>query len=209
MLINKRPISYKRVLTNEGDCSILPITPEILIHGYEIPSVPIIPQLIPNDVPLDDSPYDSSPSQYCESLRRVLSNLQRLYYDEFLECLRHQSTNLPNRYKKSSHDKVYPGDLILLKEKYNKPFSCPMAVIKSVETNNLDEVVAVVARKGSGAEVRRHITDVVLLMRSDEVRDLEVSESQEEISEPEPRMSRKSKTACMKRNQSLLNQGLV
>ena len=85
-----------------------------------------------------------------------------------------------------------------------------MAVIRRTETNNLDEVVAVVARKGNGVEVRRHITDIVLLMRNNEVEDSdENSRKPKEVSKSDTRISRGSKTACIKKNKSLMDQGLV
>ena len=57
MLINKRPIAFKNLLSNNTTHDVtIPyaLTPEILIKGYEVPCVVIAPHLYYNENEADD-----------------------------------------------------------------------------------------------------------------------------------------------------------
>ena len=166
MIINKRPIAYKRLLCGSTvDPSVSVLTPEMLLKGYEVPSLSIIPELHSENLSSEDSPYERDLYDHYEKLRVVMRNIKNIYHDEFLETLRRQSTNKPGRYRDRVHDPIYPGDVVIIKQKFSKPYFNPVCIVDKVEVNDIDEVVAVEARKGNGKVIRRHITDVVLLER--------------------------------------------
>lgn len=77
MLINKRPVGYKKLLTNPDiDPSVTVITPEKLLKGYDVPSISIVPHLNgenPNDSPyrLDSSNVNSRMFTHFEKLNKV------------------------------------------------------------------------------------------------------------------------------------------
>ena len=84
-LVNKRPIAFK----DESRCCEnipQPITLEILIRGYELTSLNIIPDLL--DIP-EDSPWsskselNSSIKDSYHKLRKVKSAVKKLYTQEF------------------------------------------------------------------------------------------------------------------------------
>jgi hypothetical protein len=165
MLINKRPIAYSSMLrdpANEDD-SLGVITPELLIRGYDVPCISVIPQL---DCEIADSFGRADQGSLYEALsklRTVKSRLNEIYHNEFIHNLRESSVNRPGRYKSMSHLKLCIGDLVVLRQQFTKPYMYPMGIVTAVESNNLDEVVSVSMRKSNGEIIRRHVSDVILL----------------------------------------------
>jgi hypothetical protein len=174
MLINKRPISFKRSLSAvDVDPVVSVITPEMLVRGYDIPSVAIVPHLQIENLPADDYLWtvdnDTRSEELYkrfEKLKKVKSNLNNLYYDEFLQTLRESDLSRPNKYKSRNHDLVEVNDLVAVKEKFTKPYFFPVGIVSEVEHNDLDESVAVSLRKPNGEIIRRHVTDVILLEKN-------------------------------------------
>lgn len=168
MLVNKRPIAYEKCLIDpEENAPLGVITPEMLLTGYDVPSLSIIPLMHSTS---EDSDYQPIVNPGKEDLLNSLKNLKnakaelnKLYHLEFIDKLRTQSINNPNRYKSKSHVLLDPGDLVLIRQPLIKPYFHPMGIVSSVETNGLGEVVAAVIKKGNGESVRRHATDLVLL----------------------------------------------
>ena len=166
MLINKRPIAYKNLNSDMNlDSSVTTLTPEMLIRGFDVPSLQVVPQIYVEDES-DSESYANDGFEYYKKLRKVVENLKKIYYDEFLYNLRYQSANKADRYKKVLHMAPKIGDLVCVKNKFSKPFSALLGIVTSVEFNNLNEVVAVIIRKSNGENLRRHVTDVVLLEQS-------------------------------------------
>jgi hypothetical protein len=171
MLINKRPVAYKQCLIDpKDDPSLGVITPELLLKGYDVPSLSMIPQL---NLDLKDPDYVSNlnPSKAMlfesfENLRKSKSELNKLYYSEFIERLRDQSTSDAGRYKHKSHTPLAVGDLVMIRQDMIKPYFQPMGVVVKVEINGLGETVSATVRKANNIVVRRHVTDLVLLERS-------------------------------------------
>lgn len=83
-----------------------PLTPEIIINGRELVSVNIIPELQPNEEPT-----------WLSNVKDIVSLVRNS-----------QATNRKDRYKSVTHDRLYVGDIVLMKEMCNKPTSYPMAI---------------------------------------------------------------------------------
>ncbi|XP_064096674.1 uncharacterized protein LOC135208434 isoform X2 [Macrobrachium nipponense] len=160
-LINRRPIAFKESLRDALDVPEA-ITPEMLIHGYSLASINIIPNLQLSEGDLEwsiDNPVDEIRNKY-HKLLKVKSNLIEKYNFEFLTNLIYQATNEKSRYKPVDHKKPEIGDIVLIKETNTKPSNYPMAVVKKIKINELDEVSEVELLKGGSRElVRRHVVN--------------------------------------------------
>ena len=174
MLINKRPIAFKPLLIDPNtDISKLALTPEMLIKGYEVPSIAIVPQLHSRDSDTDgdyiNNQTRTNDDLYTvfESLREVRRRLIDLYYDDFLANLRQASISSQDRYKRVNHQSLQVDDLVAIKQKFTKPYFYPTGLVTNVESNDLNEVVAVSIRKSNGEIIRRHVSELVLLHRQD------------------------------------------
>jgi hypothetical protein len=172
MLINKRPVAYKYILTDNNNVdSFLDtcLTPERLLKGFDVPSLSILPPLTDSDDPdfLQDSAADVWASAFKSSKKfeKVHVRLREIYYPEFLSNLEHQASDRPIRYRPHSHIRLDIGDLVTLKEKFCKPFDYPLALVAAVEMNSLDEVNVVTVRKSNGSHIRRHVEDVILILK--------------------------------------------
>ena len=167
-LANRRPIALKSAIrapeSNEDWPSA--ITPEILLKGYELVSVDLVPSLH-LDVDLEDLPYNSSSiDENCKKLLSARKHLADIYNSEFLSNLDYQATNVSNRYKPVSHQELQENDVILLKEPLIKPNNFPMARILQIVKNDMGETTEVIALKGKTRErVRRHVTSVIPYLR--------------------------------------------
>ena len=99
-------------------------------------------------------------------LRKVRTKLIEDYNEEFTNNLISQAINDKNRYKPISHDTLDVGDVILLKETLLKPSVYPLAVVRKVVKNSLNEVTDVIAFKGKTQEiVKRHSSSIIPLYR--------------------------------------------
>ena len=83
-------------------------------------------------------------------LQKVRKELIKIYNEEFLKILIHQATDKTDRYKPTLHHSVNPGDIVLLKEQYNKPIDYPMARIQETIKNDIGEVTGVIVKKYRG-----------------------------------------------------------
>ena len=193
-LVNKRPISFKDSLRDVQD-SLLPepITPELLIKGYDTLSLNIIPEL--QDLPEMDPNWTkgSQASQVRDEyykLRAIRTNLLDIYQSEFLATLMQQAVDLKDRYKPIAHKKLAVGDIVLIKELHMKPNQFPMAIVKEVVLNDLGEVTGAKVLKGRTREtVQRHVSSLVPLLRSADG-DLTSSESEPAMPDMEEVLNR-------------------
>ena len=171
MLINKRPLAFQRLVSEPDESDLFPISPEMLVKGYDVPSIAIVPPLFNEEIDSNDTPYEGSYRNMFEhnlydsfnELRKVKSRLADYYYDEFLQNLRYDSVNRGGAYKKHHHEMLQIGDLVAIKQKFLKPFSYPLGIVTNLEINSLNEVVAVNVRKSNGEVIRRHVGDIILL----------------------------------------------
>ena len=86
-LLNRRPIAFQSALRDSSINVPEPITPEMLIRGYELTSLNLIPDLQPLPEDLDFNPSFDSINQTFQKLSKVRSNLIRIYHDEFTNTL--------------------------------------------------------------------------------------------------------------------------
>ena len=166
-LINKRPVAFKDSLR---DCAMqneipLAIAPEILIHGYELVTMNIIPhfQIVDTDATWSKDSDTHIVSSF-NKLQSARARLTQLYSNEFVQNLFQQASNQLNRYKPTKHHPVKIGDLVLLKDTHVKPSQFQMARVVDTISNDLEEVTGITARKGNSRQmVKRHISSVIPL----------------------------------------------
>jgi len=171
MLINKRPVALKAsVRDSDVNCDSFALTPEMVVRGYEVPSLSVIPHL--NEECSDSySPYvrtsDKALFDVFSSLRRARKNLNSDYYEEFLSVLRDQGEGKQFNYKKRSNVPLTVGDYVAVRQDMTKPYFYQTGIVTNVETNSLDDVVAVSLRKSNREVIRRHNSDIILLLKAE------------------------------------------
>jgi hypothetical protein len=219
MLINKWPIAYKNTLSSlgDGDHEFGCLTPEMVVRGYEIPSISILPQLNADGDP-NFSLKDNAETAWEKvfhafpKIQKIRANLHENYMPEFLGNLELQSINKPGRYKNKKHVHLNVGDLVSIKQNFTKPYQFPLGIVTKVESNDLDEIVTVSIRKSNREIIRRHVNDVILILPN--------ALPLEEISNSEPsnivdnsiskqNLPRKAALKCKELNKALLVNNLV
>lgn len=170
-LVNKRPIAFKEDLRNPVDLeSISAITPECLLKGGDLISINVIPemQLSPHtDDPdwLDANNIPDVIRTRHEKMLKVRERLGDQYHSEFLATLVNQALDKRDRYKPVPHTMLKVGDIVLLKDKYMKPSTYPLGIVKKVDINALGEVTAASVLKGKTRElVYRHASSLIQLI---------------------------------------------
>ena len=169
-LVNRRPVAFQEGLRDSSDEVIPdPITPEKLIHGYDLVSVNLIPELQPDPSPDPDWQINADPISTIKSsyqkLKNVRSKLVETYNNEFLGTLMKQAVNTKDRYKPATHKKLQIGDIVLIKEENCKPVNFPMAIVKQVTTNINNEVTGAILQKGNKETVKRHATSLIPILQ--------------------------------------------
>ena len=168
-IINRRPVSFKEALRALPDDDLPEIiTPQLLINGYPLVSVNIIPELhIAESDPDLDSSSEAIRMNY-HKLLKVKSNLTKIYHEQFLSQLASQALDRKDRYKPVNHDPPEKGDLVLIKETFSKPHTYPMGKVMKVYRNINDEVTNVEVLKGKTRELtKRHISSVITFLKVD------------------------------------------
>ena len=197
MLVNKRPIGYRDSLREPGEDFPI-ITPELLLKGYDVDFLAIIPQLNDADGDRDYRPNIAGNTESLfesfKKLRNCKTELNKLYYSEFIENLRLQSLNKSARYKKISHTEVNEGDLVLIRQEMIKPYFHPLGVVLKVTRNGLGECVSVTLRKANREIITRHVSDLVLL----ESRGIENNTSPECVDHKEDQHRKLKRSAALK-----------
>ena len=169
-IVNKRPIAFRETLReNQGDDPEVPapISPELLLKGYNLTTLCIIPSNHPGEywVPSRD-PVDEIRTNY-KKLEKVRENLINLYHDEFISSLIYQATNKKDRYKPVKHKTLNIGDVVLLKEDNMKRINFPLGIVQKVFSNDLGEITSAEIRKGrSGEVVKRHVSSLIPILSS-------------------------------------------
>ncbi len=167
-LVNRRPIAFKEALRDNSLEEVPePITPEMLLRGYNLTSINVIPDLQPeidNDPDWMIDPVDSISDGFSK-LRHVRENLICLYNEEFVSNLINQAVNSKDRYKPVKHKHLQKGDIVLLKEKHLKVSNYPLGVIKEIQVNTLNEVTGALVLKGKTKElVKRHSSSIIPIL---------------------------------------------
>ncbi|XP_066966550.1 uncharacterized protein [Macrobrachium rosenbergii] len=167
-IINRRPIAFKEELrTSIGEALPQPITPELLLKGYDLNSLNIIPEL--QEVDPDPDWFKDDPSRVIldnyGKLRRVRERLKQLYESEFLNTLIKQATNKKNRFQPVKHTILKKGDIVMIKEPMSKPQYYPMGIVKDVQINESGEVTGATVMKGCSREVtKRHASNLIPIL---------------------------------------------
>ena len=166
-LINKRPIAFKEGLRDSMNDVPNAITPELLIHGYDLPSINLIPQLQAEETDNWEEPVEYVKNTYFK-LQKVRTKLVSLYNEEFLNTLVTQAVDKKDRFRPVKHEKIEEGDLVLIKENFCKSSDYPMAIVKDVIINDLGEVTGATLKKGKTGELtKRHSSNIIPLLRAD------------------------------------------
>lgn len=171
-LINKRPIAFKESLRNLNfEALPIPITPEILMRGYETLAINIVPELQPAPIDPTYEPGDEVNIRIKDTvtnLCRVRERIVDIYHSEFLATLVTQAVDKKDRYKPVLHKVLAVGDIVLLVDKHTKRYHFPMGRVLDVIINSLGEVTAAHILKGNTRErVFRHVTSLILLISSE------------------------------------------
>ena len=174
-LVNRRPIAFQEGLRDNSNETIPdPISPEKIIHGFDLTSVNLIPGLQPDpecdpEWLMDSDPVHKVRETYGK-LKKVRTLLTETYHSEFLGCLMKQAINDKNRYKPVTHNKLQVGDVVLIKEENCKPINYPMAIVKEVKVNIINEVTDAILLKGKNREiVKRHVTSIIPILTCKEM----------------------------------------
>ncbi len=189
MLINKRPIAFKNLLSDPSahDEELQPLTPEMILKGYEVPSVNILPQMQTIPEMYENDKIWNFPNEKCigsngvlqhrfEQLKRIRSKINSLYHGEFIQTLMEQATNRKNAFALKTHKKLSVGDLVSIKQTFSKPYQFPMGIVHEVEENDLGEIVSAKIRKANREIVRKHASDIILLSKNSETAETDRSD---------------------------------
>ncbi|XP_064093214.1 uncharacterized protein LOC135205956 [Macrobrachium nipponense] len=171
MLVNKRPVAFRNARNKlDFDHSVpVPLTPKMIVKGYEVPCVSIIPELNISDqdesLGVSDDIFDNNQEAVLSrfgKIMKVKANLEKIYQGEFTATLFSQATDRKNRYGKKSHIELRVGDLVSIKTDFIKPFAYPLGIIVQIEKNDLNEVTSASVRKSNG-EILRHVDNLIFL----------------------------------------------
>ena len=174
-MVNRRPIAFQEGLRDVSNETVPdPITPERLLHGFDLTSINLIPELQPDPESDPDWLVNSDPvskiQETYNKLKKIRGRLNETYHSEFLGQLLKQAVNEKNRYKPVTHNKLEKGDIVLIREDNCKPINFPMAVVKDTKTNINGEVTEVNLMKGTTREiVRRHVTSLIPILSQKEM----------------------------------------
>ena len=217
MLVNKLPIEYKNILykDNMNEDIVSPLTPEIVIKGYEVPCINILPQLRQDDDwETGDELLAHDQAQILQrykKLSKIRVNLSTLYREEFVANLLSQAADRKGRYQKVSHLMLKVGDIVSIKTDMSKPIHYPLAVVVQVEYNDIGQVVSAQLRKSNGEIVRRHADHIIFISEGTTSQIPETNSESKSLdgnvsnSPVKTRPVRAAAEQCKKLNKTLLN----
>ena len=161
-LANRRPIAFKEALRDDDTNDVPePITPELLIRGYDLSSLNLIPDLQP---PPNDPEYTLNKSIKNEfsQLSKIRSSLIKIYHEEFLQNLLSQAIDRKDRFRPVKHEPLELGDIVLIKEENTKISNYPLGRVREIFVNDLGEITHAVVLKGrTRKEVKMHSSQLV------------------------------------------------
>ena len=138
-IVNRHPIAFKESLRNNNlDENICLITPKALLKGYNLIYVNVISelQLCPDDNDPDWLKNENLPEIVRSNHSKLLKARDRLtdvYHTEFIANLIQQAINEKGRYKPVFHKHLQVGDIALLKDKFLKPSTYPLGIVKRIK----------------------------------------------------------------------------
>ena len=207
-LANHRPVAFKDSLTGSSIECPDPITPDLLIRGYSIDAINVIPNL--QQVPVDEDWVNQESTERIKNsyhkLNKVRADLIKNYNEEFLNNLIDQSVSKKSGYKPVLHKRIKCGDIVLLKEELLKSSQYPMGIIKDVTVNSLGEVTGAKILKGSTKElVKRHSSVIIPLLSNDDPSDIEPVIEQDNKAQVKKLPEREAAKKCRIRNKLILD----
>ena len=209
-LVNRRPIAFKESLRDNDPGTPDPITPEMLVKGYRLNSINLIPSLHPvNDPSWNDK--EGSIAKIRDSyskLRNAKEDLEQIYWKEFMGTLVSQAVDKKDRYRPVVHKGIKKGDIVLIKEKNFKPNHYPMGIVREVIINNLGEITNAVIMKGSTREsVKRHVSTLIPILEDTvPIKDETIYDSPDtNLTKLEPKPTRKAAVACRERIKNIFS----
>ena len=143
----------------DGEAIPDPITPELLLRGYDLLLVNLIPELQNCPEPYSDRIYSNQTSKIksnLSKLSKVRENLINIYHNKFLVALVNQALAVKSCYKPVNHFDLDIDDLVILKEPNLKPDQYQVC------RNILNEVTHVELFKGKTGEIVRHHVSVLI-----------------------------------------------
>ena len=195
-IVNKRPIAFKEILRVDvgNDQEVpTPITPELLLKGYELTTVSVIPRNYSEvEWKPGNDPVEELKNSY-EKLEKARQKLIEIYHEEFLPSLMYQAINKKDRFKPVSHKALQIGDIVLLKEENTKRINFPLGIVKKIICNDLGEITDAEVKKGkTGETLKRHVTSLIPILSSDQS-SIQLRDGEDET--VQPRLSNKRKAA--------------
>lgn len=154
-LANRRPVAFKEALRDGTNNIPDPITPELLIRGYELSSLNLIPDLQPGPVGEGEYGFDKPIHNEFYQLAKVRKSLMSIYNEEFLQTLLSQAVDRKDRFRPVKHEPLAVGDIVLVKEENTKISNYPMGRVKEIFMNDLGEVTHAIVLKGRTNKVSR------------------------------------------------------
>ena len=201
-LINKRPVAFENALRDTSEIVPRTITPELLLHGYDLPTINCVPNFQPSDQSDPDYGQPKIKDAHAK-LQKIRENLIEIYQNEFLAKLFDQAIDDKDRYKPKRHQKLKINDIILLKEIHTKPQHYPLARVIDVTVNRAGEVTGVKAMKGNSREIVRRHTSAIVHLLSGEGSEILPSETKDDDSDQVTR--RKNPPRKARANKRILN----
>ena len=116
---------------------------------------------------------------------------------------------MPDRYRAKTQAKLCIGDIVAVKSKMLKPFFYPKGIVTKIEYNDIGDINAVTIRKCNKEVVRRHPSDVVLLLASNEDQGANEVLHSTNVQLPVSRPQRKAKLDCIQTNRKLAEENAV
>ena len=211
-IVNKRPVCFKEGLRDNDPNNEIPtaITPEMIINGRELVSLNVIPDL---GKELDDWSADIKTNDMYDNVIKIRLSLIKIFSNEILPKLIDQSTDIPGRYAFKNHQKLLPGDIVLIKEDLIKRANLPMGIVKCVTKNSIGEVTTASVLKGDTREVVvRHVTSLIPYLETRNYVDTankDVQGSHEKSTKSKSKISRKAALECRKKLKTLNEENLI
>ena len=165
---NKRPVAFTDALRDGNVDQQIPaaITPEILITGYDLDTINILPRncMQESDLDFNIDPVDRIRESMFR-LEKARKYLREIYWNEFSSKLLMDSVNRKDRFRPVKHTKLRKGDIVLIKEDLTKVHNFPLAKVEEITENSLGEVTSIKVRKGATREILfRHVNSIIPIL---------------------------------------------
>ena len=114
-------------------------------------------QLFDPDWSPDNKKYD----KYLNKLNKIKTNIDEVYYREFLYNITKQATDKKDRYIKKQVGQLKIGDLVAIIIPNCKRAKYPMGIIVNTIKNENNEITEASVRRASGEIIDYHVTNLI------------------------------------------------